>query len=114
MKKTRSSPLRMTSNQKSHQVAPEGKSNVKHRRGWSSKNRSSSQRPDPREVKSEVIHIVKRSMTGKPVLPMMIKKLSKIIGSTAVLNEFMLSGVRVKPMSMKAELGVKMPHQTRF
>ena len=31
----------------------------------------------------------------------------------AVLNEFMLSGVNVKPRSIKAECGVKKPHHTR-
>ena len=50
-------------------------------------------------------------MTGKPVLPMTIKNAIRSKGKTASLNEFMLSGVKVKPKSMKADWGVKKPHQ---
>ena len=43
----------------------------------------------------------------------MIRKGIKSIGKMAVLNEFMLSDVRVNPRSLKAELAVKKAHHTR-
>ena len=51
------------------------------------------------------------SMTGKPVFPMTMRKLMRSSGKTAVLKEFMLSGVKVKPRSIKADEAVKKPHQ---
>src|SRR3569833_820838 len=111
IKKIRSSPLRITRSQKSHQVAPDGKRRVKHRLGWSSRNSSSSDRPVPRGTKREVNQMTNRCMTGKPVLPMTMRNDKSSRGKTAVLNEFMLSGVRVKPRSVKAEFAVKKPHQ---
>ena len=53
-----------------------------------------------------------RSMQGKPVFPMMIKKVPRSRGSTANWNETMESGVSVKPRSLNMDAGVKKPHQT--
>lgn len=50
-----------------------------------------------------------RSMQGKPVLPMTTRKAPSSMGMMAVWNDSMLSGVRVKPRSLKEEAGVKMP-----
>ena len=50
-----------------------------------------------------------RSMHGKPVLPMMIRKEPNSKGITVVWNEIMLSGVSVKPRSLNIEADVKMP-----
>lgn len=51
---------------------------------------------------------MKRSMQGKPVLPMMMRKVMRIRGQTAVLKRTMESGVRVKPTSLNALSAVKM------
>lgn len=48
-------------------------------------------------------------MQGKPVFPMMMRKLPSSNGRTAVWKEFMESGVRVKPRSLNIEAGVNMP-----
>lgn len=103
--------MRSTRSQNSHQVAPDGNRSVKQRRGWSSRNFSSSHIPLPRGTILDETQMMKRSMTGKPVLPMTMRKLMARSGHVAMLNEFMLSGVRVKPRSIKAECGVKIPHQ---
>ena len=42
---------------------------------------------------------------------MTMRKDMRSKGKTAVLNEFMLSGVKVNPKSIKAELDVQKPHQ---
>lgn len=94
-------------------MASAGNSNVKHRRGWSSRNLSSSHRPVPTGTTCASTHMMKRSITGKPVLPMMMKKDMASMTKVARLKDIMLSGVSVKPRSMKAEFAVKNPHQVR-
>ena len=76
-------PFKRTRIQKSHHVALPGKSNVKHRRGWSRRNLSSSQMPlffGTRQLKAQ---ITKRNMQGKPVLPTTIKNDPTSNGKTA-------------------------------
>jgi len=101
----------MTKTQNSHHVARAGKSRVKHRRGWSRRNRISSYKPLERGTTSERIQMMNRSIQGNPVLPMMIRKLIRRRGRTAYSKETILSGVRVNPRSLKAEAEVKMPLQ---
>jgi hypothetical protein len=84
MKNIQSTPFRITSTQNSHQVASDGKSKVKHRRGWSSKNRSSSQIPLPCGTQYDETQITKRSMQGNPVFPIMMRKVPNRRGNTAV------------------------------
>jgi hypothetical protein len=48
-------------------------------------------------------------MQGKPVLPMMIRKVPRVKGRTANWKEIMESGVRVKPRSLNKDAGVKKP-----
>ena len=112
MKNIKSKPLRTTKIQNNHQVALDGNNKVKHRRGWSSKNFNSSKIPLFFGTYREVIQMMIRSMIGNPVFPIMIKKDINNNGQTAVLKDIMLSGVRVYPRSVKAELAVKIPHQT--
>jgi hypothetical protein len=50
-------------------------------------------------------------MTGKPVFPMIMKNHMIIMTYSDVLKEFILSGVRVRPKSLNAELAVQNPHQ---
>ena len=44
--------------------------------------------------------MTKRSIQGKPVLPMMIKKVPKSMGTYADWNEMNESGVNVNPTSL--------------
>jgi len=53
--------------------------------------------------------MTKRSMHGKPVLPITIKKDPMINGKTAPWNEIIESGVSVKPRSFNKLAEVKMP-----
>jgi hypothetical protein len=53
--------------------------------------------------------MTKRSMHGKPVLPMMIRKVPSNSGKTAFWKETIESGVSVKPRSLNNEAGVKKP-----
>jgi len=57
----------------------------------------------------ETVQITNRSIQGKPVLPMMMRKVMSNIGKIAYWNDNMLSGVRVKPRSLNAEADVKIP-----
>jgi len=109
MKKIKSVPFKMTKTQKSHHVARAGKSRVKHRRGWSRRKRISSYTPLDFGTTSDRIQMIKRSMQGNPVLPMIMRKLIRRRGRTAYSKEIILSGVRVKPRSLKAEAEVKIP-----
>jgi hypothetical protein len=84
MKNSKSKPFRITKIQNSHHVAFDGKSRVKQRRGWSSRNFVSSYIPLLRGTHFEVTQMMIRSMIGNPVLPMMIKKLITKSGQTAV------------------------------
>jgi hypothetical protein len=112
MKKIKSRPFKMTKIQNSHHVAFAGNNNVKHRRGWSSKNLSSSQIPLSLGTYWLVTQIIIRSIIGNPVFPIMIRKLISRRGHIAVWKEIILSGVRVKPKSVNAEFAVKTPHHT--
>ena len=105
----RSRPLRTTRIQNNHHVAELGNSNVKQRRGWSSKNFSSSHTPLSFGTRYELSQITKRSMHGKPVFPMTIRKLPSSRGSTALWKEIIESGVSVNPRSLNIEAGVKIP-----
>jgi len=53
--------------------------------------------------------MIKRSIQGNPVLPMIMRKLIRRRGRTAYSKEIILSGVRVNPRSLKAEAEVKIP-----
>jgi hypothetical protein len=68
--------------------------------------------PEPVGTTLESTQMMKRSITGNPVFPMMMKNHMTIMMYSEVLNEFMLSGVKVKPKSIKAEFDVKKAHQT--
>ena len=109
MKKMRSMPLRAMRIQKSTHVALFGNRSVKQRRGWSSKNLSSSHIPDSRGTNLDDIQITKRSMHGNPVFPIMIRKLPNSKGNTASWKEIMESGLSVKPRSLNSDAGVKKP-----
>jgi hypothetical protein len=109
MKKKRSTPFRRMSTQNSHQLAWLGKRRVKQRRGWSSKKRSSSQTPLRAGTHLEQSQITKRSMQGKPVFPIIMRKVPNSSGRTAVWKEIIESGVRVKPRSLNIEADVKKP-----
>ena len=50
-----------------------------------------------------------RSMHGKPVFPMMIRKLPNRRGSTAFWNEIIESAVMVKPRLLNIAAGVNIP-----
>jgi len=50
-----------------------------------------------------------RSMQGKPVFPMRMRKLPMSSGKIAVWKEFMESGVRVNPRSLNIDAEVKKP-----
>lgn len=109
MKNTISTPLRMTRIQKSHQVAAVGNRRVKQRLGWSSKNLSSSQTPLSRGTMLASTQITKRSMHGKPVFPMMMRKAPRRRGRIASWKDTMESGVRVNPRSLNMDAGVNIP-----
>lgn len=109
MKKIRSTALSTTKIQNSHQVAVLGKSNVKQRRGWSRRNLNSSQRALFRGANLETTQMTNLSMHGKPVLPMMIRKLPTRRIQTAYWKDNIESGVRVKPRSLNIEAAVKTP-----
>lgn len=106
-KKKTSMPLRRMSTQTNHQLALLGNRSVKHRRGWSSRKRSSSQRPLPYGTHLWHTQIIKRSMQGKPVFPMTIRKAPISRGGTVFWKETIESGVRVKPRSQNREAVVK-------
>lgn len=55
-----------------------------------------------------------RNIIGNPVFPMIIRKDINNSGQIAVWKEIILSGVKVKPKSVKAELAVKTPHHALF
>jgi hypothetical protein len=59
----------------------------------------------------EYIQMVKRSIQGKPVLPMIIRKVPSTRGHIASWKETIESGVSVKPRSLNKEAEVKKPHQ---
>jgi hypothetical protein len=109
MKKIRSMPLRRMSTQNNHQLARLGNKSVKQRRGWSRRNLNSSQTPLLYGTHLEQSQIVKRSIQGKPVFPIMIRKVPKSRGRTHVLKRIMESGLRVNPRSLNIEAGVKKP-----
>ena len=109
IKNNKSIPFSKKRIQNSHQVASLGKSNVKQRLGWSSKNFSSSHRPLSLGTSLWQIQMMNRSMQGNPVLPIIIRTDPKSSGSTAIWNEMKESGVRVKPRSLKSDAGVKIP-----
>lgn len=111
IKKNKSTPFSSTRIQNSHQVAFDGNSNVKQRRGWSSKNRSSSQSELSWGTHFEVAQITNLNIQGNPVLPMMIRKDPSSRGRMAVWKLSILSAVTVKPKSVNIDAGVKMPHQ---
>jgi hypothetical protein len=52
-------------------------------------------------------------MHGNAVLPMMIKNAKHNKGNTASWKEFIESGVKAKPRSLKADAAVKIPHHGR-
>ena len=104
-----SRPLRITRIQKSHHVAALGKSKVKQRLGWSSKNLSSSHTPLSRGMTSEATHMTNRSIHGNPVFPMTIRKLPRTRGSIAYWKDCIESGVSVYPRSLSKEAAVKNP-----
>lgn len=110
MKNIRSTAFRRTSTQNSHQLALLGNRSVKHRRGWSSRKRSSSHMPLVLGTHMEVAHMTNRSTQGNLVLPMMIRKVPNNKGKTACWKEIIKSGVRVNPKSLNIEAGVKKPH----
>jgi hypothetical protein len=109
MKKMRSMPFRRMSTQNNHQLALLGNKSVKQRRGWSRRNLNSSQTPLLYGTHLEQSQIVKRSIQGKPVLPMMMRKVPKSRGRTHCLKRTMESGFRVNPKSLNMEAGVKKP-----
>lgn len=109
IKKMMSRPLRTTRIQNSHHVAALGKSKVKQRRGWSSKNLNSSHTPLLCGTRNELSQITKRSMHGKPVFPITMRKLPSRRGNTALWKETIESGVSVKPRSLNREAGVNIP-----
>jgi len=109
IKKMRSRPFRTTRIQNSHHVAALGKSKVKQRRGWSSKNLNSSHTPLFCGTRNELSQITKRSMHGKPVFPITMRKLPSRRGNTAFWKEIIESGVSVKPRSLNREAGVNIP-----
>jgi hypothetical protein len=96
--------------QKSHQLADDGKRRVKQRRGWSSRKRTSSHTLLDLGTIMEKTQRQKRRMTGKALLPAKIRNDMTTSGRVDFWNEIMLSGVRVKPRSVKAELAVKKAH----
>ena len=102
-------PFKTTRTQNNHQVAFEGNSSVKHLRGWSSKNRNSSQTPLPLGTHFSVIQMMKRSMHGKPVFPMMIRNVPNKSGKVANWKDTIEFGVNVKPKSLNIDAGVKKP-----
>ena len=57
----------------------------------------------------EITQITKRSMQGKPVFPMMIRKDPRRSSNIDSWNEIIESGVRVKPRSLNKEAGVNIP-----
>jgi hypothetical protein len=109
IKKMTSRPFRMTRIQKSHHVAAVGKSKVKQRLGWSSKNLSSSHIPLSRGVKSDATHITTLSIHGNPVFPITMRKLPNRRGSTAYWKDCIESGVSVYPRSLSKDAEVKNP-----
>ena len=109
IKKIRSMPFSSTRTQKSHQLAPLGNKSVKQRRGWSRRNLNSSHTPLRYGTHFEQSQITKRSMQGKPVFPMMIRKVPRRSGRTASWKRTMESGLRVNPRSLNSEAGVKNP-----
>ena len=113
MKKIKSIPFRAIRIAKSHQVALRGKRSVKQRRGWSSKNLNSSHSGFPLGTHLEVIQMISLSMHGKPVLPMMMRKVRSNKGKMAAWNEFIESAVMVNPTSLKEDPAVKIPHHGR-
>ena len=109
MKKIRSMPFSRTSIQKSHQEAALGNRSVKHLRGWSRRNFSSSHTPLPVGTIFVIVQIVNRSMHGNPVFPMTIRNDPMNSGRTAVSNDIIESGVSVNPKSLNIDAGVKIP-----
>lgn len=55
--------------------------------------------------------MVKRSMQGNPVFPMIIRKVPMSRGHTVSWKETIESGVRVNPRSLNSDAEVKKPHQ---
>ena len=91
------------------QVAVLGNIKVKHRRGWSSRKRSSSQIAEVWGTTLLHSQIVNLSKHGKPVFPMTIRKPPRARIQTAPWKDIIESGVSVKPRSLKRVADVKMP-----
>ena len=53
--------------------------------------------------------MMKRSMHGNPVFPIMMRKVPNSNGKVAVWKDIMESGVKVKPRSLNMDAGVKKP-----
>src|SRR5436189_772355 len=99
MKHIKSTPLSTTRIANSHHVGLRGKRSVKHRLGWSRRNRSSSQTAVPRGTIFESSQMIKRSMQGNPVFPIRIRKDIRRRGDRASKKESIESAVSVNPKS---------------